>query len=48
MKKFLILFSLIAFTTALSGCNTVQGFGQDVQSGGKALSSSAKKVKQSL
>ncbi len=33
------------FACGLAGCNTVNGFGKDLQSGGKAISKTAKKVK---
>ncbi|KKW68217.1 entericidin [Lampropedia cohaerens] len=43
MKKlvFGLLASFIALV-ALTGCNTVQGVGQDVQEGGKAIEKAAK------
>ena len=42
LAKILILsFVLTTVITTLSGCNTVNGFGQDMSSGGHALSKSA-------
>ncbi|HYH18120.1 MAG TPA: entericidin A/B family lipoprotein [Azospirillum sp.] len=32
---------LVALTAMLSGCNTMEGMGRDVQSGGRALERSA-------
>jgi len=42
MKPIAILLSMI-FVLALSGCNTVQGVGQDVQKAGQVLEDAAKK-----
>ena len=40
----------ILFLTAfvLAGCNTAEGIGKDVQSGGKAIEKSAQNVKKKL
>lgn len=46
--KMLILMVGIVMTTLVVGCNTVKGVGQDVQSGGKAISTSAEKVSEKL
>lgn len=46
--KMLILMVGIVMTTLVVGCNTVKGVGQDVQSGGKAISTSAEKVSNKL
>jgi Predicted small secreted protein len=46
--KILILMLGIIMTTLVVGCNTVQGVGQDVQSGGKAISNSAETVSEKL
>ena len=43
-KKLLLLvvaFSLASPTMMLAGCNTVQGAGQDIQAGGKAIKDEA-------
>lgn len=43
MKKIVSgLFASLLALTALTGCNTVQGVGQDVQAGGKAIERAAK------
>ena len=43
MKKALMGFVASVFALAvLTGCNTVQGVGQDVQAGGKAIEKAAK------
>ncbi|WP_342129491.1 entericidin A/B family lipoprotein [Hydrogenophaga sp. OTU3427] len=34
---------IAAFVLALTGCNTVQGVGQDIQKGGQVLENAAKK-----
>lgn len=44
-KIFIALFIGAFFSCGLSACNTVQGFGQDLQSGGKSLSKAAEKAK---
>lgn len=36
---------IIASVLLLAGCNTMAGFGQDMQAGGKAITSSADKHK---
>ncbi len=40
MKNFV---SLILLAAALSGCNTVQGIGKDVEQGGEAIQRAVKK-----
>ena len=40
MKKIVVLF---AVTFILAGCNTMKGFGQDVQKAGEKIEDSAKK-----
>lgn len=46
--KALILMLGVVMTTAVVGCNTVKGVGQDVQAGGEAISTSAQKVSNKL
>lgn len=41
MKKTLILLTLLAAATSLSACNTFEGLGQDIQSGGKKIEKTA-------
>lgn len=36
-----ILFALVASCCLITGCNTAQGFGQDMQEGGQAISKAA-------
>jgi entericidin B len=45
MKKLVALVSLIGFVFGLSACNTMEGVGQDVQAGGKAIEKAADKAK---
>lgn len=45
MKKLLIMISAIVVSFSLMGCNTIQGFGEDLSAGGKAVSRSAENVK---
>lgn len=44
MKKALILLGLLALTA----CNTMAGAGQDLQSGGEAVTNSARKVQDDI
>lgn len=37
MKNFKVILGAMAFLVLLSGCNTVAGFGRDLQKGGNAL-----------
>lgn len=46
MKKILIT-SLVALV-ALTGCNTVKGFGKDVSKTGEAVSNAAEKIENRL
>ncbi|KES19444.1 hypothetical protein B6D12_02935 [Gilliamella apicola] len=48
LRKMLILVFGIAMTTLIVGCNTVNGVGKDVQSGGKAISKTAENVSDKL
>ncbi|KGK42799.1 entericidin [Nitrincola sp. A-D6] len=41
MKKQSIVFLLLMAAFVLSGCNTVEGVGKDVQRGGEALEDAA-------
>lgn len=41
--RFYRLMAVILAAAALAGCNTVQGFGQDVQRGGRAIERAAEK-----
>jgi entericidin B len=44
-KAFVALFVLTSAGAMLSACNTTRGVGEDMQSGGKALSNSAERNK---
>ena len=41
----LMVFSLLTAASALSACNTMEGAGKDLQSGGKSLENSADRNK---
>ena len=45
MKKIVSIFSLLAFTLGLAACNTMSGFGKDVERGGEKIQGSAEKNK---
>jgi predicted small secreted protein len=45
LKKLVALVSLIGFVLGLAACNTMEGVGQDVQAGGKAIEKAADKAK---
>jgi entericidin B len=46
MLRFAALFCLLAW--ALTACNTMEGLGRDVQSGGQALENSADKTQKKM
>ena len=41
MRKFLAILLLTGMLTAFAGCNTMEGVGEDVESGGEAIEDSA-------
>jgi len=43
MKKFWITLMSLAWLAWLSGCNTVEGFGKDMQKAGEKIEETAKK-----
>ena len=43
MKKLGVLVLLVGFVMGLSACNTIAGFGEDVQTAGEKLEKAAKK-----
>jgi predicted small secreted protein len=47
MKKFITLIVLVSIA-GLIGCNTIEGAGKDIQSGGEAVSDTAKDVKRDM
>jgi len=42
MKGLILVFAAFVTLTSLSGCNTVQGIGKDIQKGGQAIEKTAK------
>ena len=42
LKQLAALFALAGPVFGLAGCNTLEGVGQDVQAGGKAIEKAAK------
>jgi predicted small secreted protein len=48
MKNLFTILSLSLFVLGLTGCNTVQGIGQDVQKGGEKVQEVAKKVQNKM
>ncbi len=44
-KVFLIIFLLSSAGAVLTACNTMEGAGQDMSAGGRALSNSAERAK---
>lgn len=46
MKKIVSVLSILMFTLGLSACNTMKGFGQDVERGGEKVQGAAEKAKQ--
>ena len=48
MRKFKALLALALFGSLLTACNTVEGVGQDVQSGGRAMERGADNVQKKM
>lgn len=48
MKKTLSLLSVLLFSIGLSACNTMQGLGQDIESGGEKLEGSAARQQEQM
>lgn len=46
MKKIISVIGLLTLTLGLTACNTVRGFGQDVESGGEKVQGAAEKAQQ--
>ena len=42
IKMLLCLVALASFGAAAAGCNTTEGFGKDLEEGGKAIKDSAR------
>jgi len=47
MRKLLALYLLLAIG-ALTGCNTMEGMGKDIERGGEKMQDSAKDTKQKM
>lgn len=45
MKKTISILSILMFTIGLSACNTMQGFGKDVERGGEKVQNAAERSK---
>lgn len=45
MKKWIIVIGLLISTLGLTACNTMHGFGQDVERGGEKVQNAADKNK---
>lgn len=43
MKKIISVLSILMFTLSLSACNTMKGFGRDVERGGEKVQGAADK-----
>jgi len=48
MKKIAAIASALAFTLTLAGCNTVNGFGKDVEKGGEKVQGVAKDTQKKM
>ena len=46
MKKIISILSILMFTLGLTACNTMKGFGKDVERGGEKVQGAAEKAKQ--
>lgn len=46
MKKTISILSILMFTLGLTACNTMKGFGRDVERGGEKVQGAAEKAKQ--
>ncbi len=45
MNRLLIILSALMFSVSLSACNTVKGFGQDVERGGEKVQETSDNVR---
>lgn len=48
MKKLIMTLGCFFVVLSLSGCNTIQGFGEDMSAGGKAISKGSENVKEKM
>ena len=42
MKKLILVVTVLALSTVLTGCQTISGFGKDLQNAGSAITDAAK------
>ncbi|WP_333853547.1 lipoprotein toxin entericidin B [Leclercia sp.] len=45
-KTFVAIFSVLVLSSALTACNTTRGVGEDISTGGSAISGAATKAQQ--
>lgn len=45
MKRLLVVLTFAGMAAWLAGCNTMEGFGQDIQKGGQKIEEEAKENK---
>ena len=48
MNKWLMLITLIFAAGVMTGCNTIEGAGKDIERGGEKLQGTAKDAKQKM
>jgi entericidin B len=48
LHRLLLTTSLLAFTGAIVGCNTVAGAGKDLERGGEAIQNTARDVQKTM
>ena len=48
LKKLIYVFAALATALALSGCNTMEGVGKDVQKGGQKIQEESKEVEHKM
>ncbi len=48
MKRTIILTFALVLPLLIAACNTIQGAGEDLQAGGKAIANTADKTKQAI
>jgi entericidin B len=46
MKKIISILSILAFSVGLTACNTMKGFGKDVERGGEKVQGAANNAQQ--
>ncbi|PPD44104.1 MAG: entericidin [Methylobacter sp.] len=47
-RKILVWVMMLGFMAALSACNTIEGVGKDVESGGQHVEGAAKNAKEGM